>query len=151
MTPGPSSAPRCASGTYKGRTAGRRGLILAICAFILTSACAFAQQAPSPSAPGKLAGRAAIEKLLGNTMTGTIEGAPYFAYYDKDGTVRMQVGSDTTTGKWTIDGDNLCEEYPDDEDETCYHLDIDDTGAVMTDEDGTAYKIEILPGNPKKL
>jgi hypothetical protein len=113
---------------------------------------AFAQQPPSsPPASGKVTGRAAIDKLIGNTMTGTIEGAPYFAYYDKDGTVRMQVGSDVMAGKWTIDGDGFCEEYPDDEDETCYHLEIDGNGALMTDEDGTVYKIEILPGNPKKL
>ena len=84
-------------------------------------------------------------------MTGTIGSAPYFAYYDPDGSVRMLVGSDKTAGKWAIDGDKLCEEYPDDEDETCYHLELDANGAVMTDEDGTVYKIEIIPGNPKQL
>ncbi|MFI5012646.1 MAG: hypothetical protein ACHQAY_09880 [Hyphomicrobiales bacterium] len=117
---------------------------------MLTSALVFAQQAPSPS-QGKLAGRAAIEALIGNTMTGTADGTPYFAFYDKDGTVRMQRGSEVSEGKWSIDGDNLCEEYPEDDDETCYKLELDGASGIMTDEDGTVYKIEIIPGNPHKL
>jgi hypothetical protein len=127
-----------------------RALVLAICALMLTSALSFGQQPPSPPG-GKVEGRAAIDKLIGNTMTGTIESAPYFAFYDPSGTVKMQVGSDVGTGKWTIDGDRLCEEFPEDEDETCYHLELDGNNGTMTDEDGSVYKIEILPGNPKKL
>jgi hypothetical protein len=122
-----------------------------MCISMLVSSLAFAQQAPSPSALAKLTGHAAIERLIGNTMTGTADGEPYFAFYDKDGTVKMQRGGDVSTGKWSIDGDDLCEEYPDDEDETCYKLELDGDSGVMTDEDGTAYKIEIIPGNPKKL
>jgi hypothetical protein len=118
---------------------------------MLVSSLGFAQQAPSPPALGKLTGHAAIERLIGNTMTGTADGQPYFAFYDKDGTVKMQRGGDVSTGKWSIDGDDLCEEYPDDDDETCYKLELDGDSGVMTDEDGTVYKIEIIPGNPKKL
>ena len=129
-----------------------RRSILAVClSSLFLFNAAFAQQPPSPPAEGKLTGRAAIEKLIGNTMSGTAQGSPYFAFYDPNGTVRMQSGSDLQSGKWTIDGDDLCEEYPDDEDETCYHIELDGNSGVMTDEDGTAYKIEILPGNPKKL
>jgi hypothetical protein len=127
-----------------------RGL-LAICFAFFISGMAIAQQAPSPSAEGKVTGRAAIDKLIGNTMSGMAQGSPYFAFYDPNGTVRMQTGSDLQAGKWSIDEDNLCEEFPDDEDESCYHLELEGTSGVMTDEDGTAYKIEIIPGNPKKL
>ena len=64
---------------------------------MLVSNLAFAQQAPSPSALAKLTGHAAIERLIGNTMTGTADGEPYFAFYDKDGTVKMQRGGDVST------------------------------------------------------
>jgi hypothetical protein len=129
---------------------GRRAFVAA-CFSLLTLGPALAQEPPSPPGESKLIGRAAIDKLIGNTMSGTAQGSPYFAFYDKDGTVRMQIGGDLQSGKWTIDGDDLCEEFPDDEDETCYHLELEGNSGVMTDEDGTAYKIEIIPGNPKKL
>jgi hypothetical protein len=115
---------------------------------------ALAQQppiAPDTASPGKLAGHAAVEALAGNTMNGTADGAPYFAYYDKSGEVRMKRGGAVETGHWAADGDDLCEEYPDDEDETCYKLDLDGAKGVITDEDGTSYAVTILPGNPEKL
>ena len=48
---------------------------------------------------------------------------------------------------------DLCEEFPDDDDETCYRIELDPDGmkGTMTDADGTLYGIEILPGNPQKL
>jgi len=124
--------------------------LLALGALMLTSALGFAQP-PSPAAPTKITGRAAIDRLVGNTMTGTLEGSPYFAFYDKDGAVRMQASGDVTAGKWAADGDDLCEEFPDDGDETCYRLELDGNSGIMTDEDGAVYKIDIIPGNPKKL
>jgi len=125
--------------------------LIAIGAWLLIFVPALAQQ-PAPSAPsGKLTGRAAVERLIGNTMTGTSEGVPYFAFYDPEGAVRMQRGGEVSSGKWSIDGDNLCEEFPEDDDETCYHLEIEGDKGTMTDEDGTAYAIEILAGNPRKL
>ena len=84
---------------------GRRTFVAA-CLSLLTLGPALAQQPPSPSGEGKLIGRAAIDKLIGNTMSGTAQGSPYFAFYDKDGTVRMQIGGDLQSGKWTIDGDD---------------------------------------------
>ena len=129
------------------------GLVLGMGAMLLVCGPGLAQQqaAPSPSQSAKLAGRAAIDALIGNTMTGTADGSPYFAYYDKNGEVRMQQGRDISIGHWSIDHDDLCEEYPEDDDETCYKLGLDGAKGVMTDEDGTAYAIEIIPGNPKKL
>jgi hypothetical protein len=131
------------------------GLLLGMGALVLLPAAVLAQQqqppSPSPSQPAKLTGHAAIDALVGNTMTGTAEGSPYFAYYDKNGEVRMQQGRDVSVGHWSIDSEDLCEEYPDDDDETCYKLDLDGAKGVMTDEDGTAYAIEIIPGNPRKL
>jgi hypothetical protein len=127
-------------------------LALALGALMFLAGTALSQQqTPSPSPPAKLAGRAAIDALIGNTMTGMAEGVPYFAYYDKSGEVRMQQGRDVSVGHWSIDGENLCEEYPDDEDETCYKLELDGAKGAMTDEDGTTYAIEIIPGNPKKI
>jgi hypothetical protein len=131
---------------------GRRAFVAA-CLSLLTLGPALAQQPPSPSGEGKLIGRAAIDKLIGNTMSGTAQGSPYFAFYDKDGTVRMQRDGAVSTGQWSSDGEGLCEEFPEDEDETCYTLALDGDGAtgIMTDADGVAYMIGILPGNSRKL
>jgi hypothetical protein len=127
-------------------------LACAICVPVLVSSPAFAQpQPPSPPAPPKTAGHAAVESLIGNTMTGTAGNAPYFAFYDKGGMLKMERGGEISTGQWSSDGDDLCEEFPDDDDETCYKLELDGSTGIMTDMDGTAYKIEILAGNPRKL
>ncbi|MBV9568564.1 MAG: hypothetical protein JO172_10525 [Hyphomicrobiales bacterium] len=111
-----------------------------------------AQQQPVLPSPG-IEGHDAVEKLIGNTMTGTSGGVAYFAFYDKGGTVKMQRSGEVASGQWSSDGENLCEEFPDDDDETCYTIKLEPGGAkgTMTDADGTAYLIEILPGNPQKL
>jgi hypothetical protein len=127
---------------------------LAISISAAASCPALAQQPPlSPGATPSLTGHAAVERLIGNTMTGTADGVPYFAFYDKDGTVRMQRDGAVSTGQWSSDGEGLCEEFPEDEDETCYTLTLDRDGAtgIMTDADGVAYMIGILPGNSRKL
>jgi hypothetical protein len=118
---------------------------------VATPAAVAQQQTPSP-AQG-LEGQAAVERLIGNTMTGTAGGVPYFAFYDRSGTVKMQHGTEVVSGQWSRDGENLCEEFPDDDDETCYGIKLDPNGTkgTMTDADGTAYAIEILLGNPQKL
>ena len=118
---------------------------------MLISSASEAEQPVAAPAGAKLSGSAAVEQLIGNTMTGSAEGAPYFAFYDKDGTVKMRRSGELSTGKWSLDHGELCEEYPDDDDETCYKLELDGASGVMTDDDGTAYKIDILPGNPEKL
>jgi len=109
------------------------------------------QQVPSPGRG--IEGHAAVERVVGNTMTGTADGVPYFAFYDTSGTVKMKRGGDVASGQWASDGETLCEEFPDDDDETCYTIKLDPDGlkGTMTDADGTAYAIEILPGNPQKL
>jgi hypothetical protein len=151
----PNSDPAELPFVPAARTRARVRLALAIGVMLLVRGPGLAQEqgapSPAPSPPAKLTGHAAIDALIGNTMTGTAEGAPYFAYYDKNGEVRMQQGRDVSIGHWSIDRDDLCEEYPEDDDETCYKLELDGAEGVMTDEDGTAYAIEIIPGNPRKL
>ena len=119
---------------------------LAVSIFLMVASKAALAQQQTPSAAQSLEGHAAIERLIGNTMTGTADGAPYFAYYDKSGTVKMQRGAEVASGQWSRDGENLCEE-------TCYMIKLDPDGVkgTMTDADGTEYGIEILPGNPQKL
>lgn len=125
----------------------------AISIFILGAPNAALGQQQSPSPAQAIEGHAAVERLLGNTMTGTSGGVAYFAYYDKSGTVKMQRGGEIASGQWSSDGETLCEEFPDDDDETCYTVKLAPDGmkGTMTDGDGTAYAIEILPGNPQKL
>ncbi len=130
---------------------------LATSIFLMVASQALAQQqgsSPTPNREGqKLEGRAAVDRLIGNTMTGTSDGTPYFAFYESSGTVKMQRGKEVASGQWSRDGETLCEEFPDDDDETCYRIKLDPDGmkGTMTDADGTEYGIEILPGNPQNL
>jgi hypothetical protein len=129
----------------------------AISIFLVVATQALAQQQGPSSALSlegqNLEGHAAVDRLVGNTMTGTSGGVAYFAYYDRGGTVKMERGKEVASGQWSRDGESLCEEFPDDDDETCYMIKLDPDGVkgTMTDADGTEYGIEILPGNPRKL
>ena len=52
---------------------------------------------------------------------------------------------------WAVRGKQVCFEYPDDDDESCYEIVVDGNVATFTDEDGSGRRYEILKGNPKKL
>ena len=126
---------------------------LALSIFLMIAQATALAHQQVPSSDQDIEGHAAVEKVIGNTMTGTADGVPYFAYYETTGTVKMQRGGEVASGQWSRDRESLCEEFPDDDDETCYTIRLDAGGmkGTMTDTDGTAYTIEILPGNPQKL
>ncbi len=106
----------------------------------------------APAAPRQLAGLDAWNALLGNTVTGkNDDDEVIFEFYTKDGVVKQLNDDEITTGKWSFKNGQVCFEYPDDDDPSCYKLVVDGTTATFTDEDGTGLRYQILPGNPKKL
>jgi hypothetical protein len=55
-------------------------------------------------------------RIIGNTVTGVEDGAPYQEYFNPNGTI---AGSDSTekyVGVWRIDGSKLCMGYQSDDD-----------------------------------
>ena len=108
--------------------------------------------AQAPAGTRKLVGLEAWSALVGNTIAGkNADGDPFFEYYLKDGSVKQLDDDEVATGEWTVKGSNVCFEFPEDDEETCYKVAVDGKIATFTDEDGKGRRFEILAGNPKKL
>ncbi len=111
-----------------------------------------AAAAPAPAAVGRLTGAAAWNSLIGNSISGkSEEGDPLTEFYLANGTVKQLIDDEISTGKWALRGQEICFEYPEDDDETCYKLVIDGNVATFTDEDGAGRRYTVEKGNPKKL
>jgi hypothetical protein len=121
---------------------------LMVAALVAGSATAMAQGTPAqPSAvtpseppamsdPKQLTGLAAWEKVVGNSITGMVEGRSFTEYYAKDGTVKFRIDGKTSVGRWLVDGDGICFEYPGDPRE-CFRLTLSDgKDVVWTDGKG---------------
>jgi hypothetical protein len=109
--------------------------------------------ATAPAAAGDaktMTGGEAWLSIVGNTLTGKIDGDIFFEFYRKDGTLTLMEGSDLTKGKWTIEGEKVCFKYPD-EDKDCFT--VSRTGEVVTlgGGKGKGLRLTLLPGNPKDL
>jgi len=53
-------------------------------------------------------------------------------------------------GKWSIEGQKVCTKYKG-EDKDCYGIERTGDQVTLTDAKGKAYKLKVLPGNPKYL
>ncbi len=115
----------------------------ALFALALT-AVAHAQQ------PQKLTGVAAWSKLVGNTVVARVDGKDYVDYYMADGTIKALEDSKLTTGKWTLEGLNVC--FAARGSRECYAVEVADDVATFTPRGGGAgYRVNILQGNAKNL
>src|SRR6267154_2621493 len=115
-----------------------------------TSPQAAATLPPAAGDAKTLTGGEAWLSIVGNTLTGKIDGEVFFEFYRKDGTLTLKEGSDLTKGKWTIEGEKVCFKYPD-EDKDCFT--VSRTGEVVTlgGGKGKGLRLTLLPGNPKDL
>jgi hypothetical protein len=108
-----------------------------------------AQAAP---AAGKLTGMAALNAVIGNTVSGkNSDGDAGVWFYDKKGAVKQLVDDEITVGKWAIKGEKICEEYPEDDEETCYTVEVSGNIATFADEEGNGRRYTIAAGNAKNL
>jgi len=107
---------------------------------------------PAAKGDGKaLAGGEAWLSIVGNTLTGKIDGEVFFELYRKDGTLTLMEGSELTTGKWTLEGEQVCFKYPD-QDKDCFAVArAGDTVTLTGGGKGKALRLTLLPGNPKNL
>lgn len=117
------------------------------------TAVAAPQASAAPPASGQakeLSGAEAALSLVGNTLTGKIDGELFFEFYRNDGVTGMLSGSDISKGKWTIEGQNFCTKYPD-EDKECFSVRRVGAEATLLDAKGKGYRLTVLQGNPKNL
>lgn len=107
---------------------------------------------PPPPPPGsKLVGRAAVDRLIGNTTAATIDGQDIADYFAPDGTYVSQVDTVIEKGRWRVnDGDQLCYKLGD-EDETCVNVEIEGRKVKYLYDGGDEEEYELHDGNPRKL
>ncbi|MCA0304838.1 MAG: hypothetical protein LCH95_20725, partial [Proteobacteria bacterium] len=83
-----------------------------------TGAPAAGPTGDSAAAGKTLTGGEAWLTIVGNTITGRVDGEEIFEHYRKDGTLALMEGSAITKGKWSLEGERICFKYPD-EDKDC--------------------------------
>jgi len=118
-------------------------------ALAATAALAFGAVADSHAQ--KLTGFNAWSKVAGNTVKATVDGKQMEEYYDSSGVVKhLEGGSKISTGKWVLEGANVCFTYPGDE-KACYVIEVDGDIATFTSKTHGGFRATIIPGNPHKL
>ncbi len=106
---------------------------------------------PAPSPSTRLTGRAAVDRLIGNTAMSTIDGQDVADYFAPDGTYVSLVDSVIERGRWRVnDDDQLCHRIPD-EDETCFNVEIEGRKVKYLYDGGDEEEFELHDGNPRKL
>lgn len=106
--------------------------------------------AAAPPADKPMTGAEAWLTLIGNTVTGKVDGEVIFEYYRKDGTLALLEGSEITKGKWSLEGERVCFKYPD-EDKDCQTITRTGDEVTFKRKDKSGFKLKVLQGNPKNL
>lgn len=119
--------------------------VLAAATFAASLTVAHAQTAPAP-----LTGLAAWAVLVGNTVAGTFDGKENADYYMADGTVKRMEGSALSTGKWSLEGPQVCFRFQR-EQQGCYTIEVVGKVATFRGRTGAGFRFDILDGNPKNL
>ncbi len=120
---------------------------------LLAGPLAAAQPAPqpAPATPGKLSGAAAWAVLVGNTISGKIAGEDFSDYFDPGGAVRHVDGNGLSAGTWSLQGDKVCLDFPDDDERSCLTLEVEGSAGTALDDDGTPIRFAVETGNSKGL
>lgn len=99
----------------------------------------------------KLTGFNAWSKVVGNTVKATVDGKQMEEHYTSDGTAKhLEGGSKVSTGKWVLEGANVCFAYPGEE-KACYVIEVDGDIATFTSKTHGGFRATIVQGNPNKL
>ena len=106
--------------------------------------------AAAPAPAGKVTGLAAWTLLVGNSVSGKVDGEDYTDFYMENGTVKTLHGSTLSSGKWTFEDGRACFMYPK-EDLDCYRVEVDGDVVNFTDKSGSGTRLLLEKGNPKKL
>lgn len=106
--------------------------------------------AAAPPANKTMSGAEAWLTIIGNTVTGKVDGVEVFEHYRKDGTLALMEGSEITKGKWSLEGERVCFKYPD-EDKDCQTISRTGDEVTFTGKDKSGYRLKVLQGNPKNL
>ena len=108
----------------------------------------------APSAPADapaLKGPAAWHLLVGNTVVAEAHSGGYTEYYNSDGSLTHLDKDGRSSGKWSIEGQKVCFDFPDEDDRSCVEVETDGKTGTFTDEDAARDTFQVLPGDAKGL
>lgn len=116
---------------------------------------------PSPSAdaesdgkqaarPPRLTGAEAWNGVVGNTLTGRLDGKSYHLLIRKDGTASRLRDGEIEPGTWRIEGDKVCLAVGDGS-RACYAVVSSGRAVTLTDASGKGFRATLLTGNPRDL
>jgi hypothetical protein len=117
----------------------------------LVATVALALGATAEASAEKLTGFNAWSKVVGNTVKATVDGKQMEEHYKSDGTAKhLEGGSKISSGKWVLEGANVCFTYPGDE-KACYVIEVDGDIATFSSKTHGGFRATIVQGNPNKL
>lgn len=151
--PTPATPPAAATPAAPAPTAPTAPAVAApVAPAAAPSAPATAAAAPAtPTVPARLTGIAAWSTLIGNTVQGKDGDKDYWEFYLADGKVKALTGAnDLVTGKWSVEGDKVCIQFPS-EAKDCYLVEVIGDIVNFTDEHGKGVRWAVMKGNPKSL
>lgn len=104
------------------------------------------------SADQRTAAKSAARAVIGNTVHGGVSAGEFYDYYMPNGSVMLRsVRGDTTQGRWTIENDNLCIDYPGNT-KACYEVRRKGRSFDMINiSSGEIFHDRLLRGNPRHL
>lgn len=122
-------------------------------AILAQSAPPTPSSAPAVSVPaiGKVKGAAAWQLLVGNTVIAKSHDGGYTEFYASEGAVQHLDRDGKATGKWSLKGEKVCFDFPEEDDRSCVDIEVDGQKGVFIDEDATRDTFDLLPGNAKNL
>jgi hypothetical protein len=103
-----------------------------------------------PARTPRLTGEEAWNGVIGNTLTGRLDGKTYHLLIRKDGTASRLHDGEIEPGKWKAEDDKVCLKIGDD-DRACYSVVTSGRTVTLTDSGGRGFRATLLTGNPRDL
>ncbi|TAJ32739.1 MAG: hypothetical protein EPO67_10080 [Reyranella sp.] len=103
-----------------------------------------------PARTPRLTGQEAWNGVVGNTLTGRLDGKTYHLLIRKDGTASRLHDGEIEPGKWKAEDDKVCLKIGDD-DRACYTVVTSGRTVTLTDSGGKGFRATLLTGNPRDL
>lgn len=103
-----------------------------------------------PQRAPRLTGAEAWNGVIGNTLTGRLDGRTYHLLIRKDGTASRLHDGEIEPGTWKAEGDKICLKVGGD-DRACYAVVASGRTITLTDAAGKGFRATLLTGNPRDL
>ena len=123
--------------------------MLAIGLLTLVLVMSFAQQQARADEPVMLTEQEILAQIIGNTASGVGEKHAWSEYYQPDGAIRGRSDDGPYQGKWTVSGSEMCFDYDDTGDASCWTISVEDNEITYHKKGHDDITGTLVAGNPK--